>query len=1218
MGVREYRQNKKNGGEAAKQEKIVGAPLEKKVRGRPRKAEKGPEVAGNGHGDTLSNNLGESTDKFPAKGAPGRPRKKRSKEELDQLAKEEENKVKRAAERELVLVKKKEEEKFKERASTLHKLSEEQWQFAHLELEGIPENLVNPFDEASRLYNNPAEQLLSVMMNPDYFGWGVSKLFNTGISPNGLELLPIQCVVLRELWRRSFPILVASRGFSKTFLLAVYCLLRALLIQGRKIILTGSSFRQSKMVLAYAESIWYNSPILRDICAANKYKSQGPHHDVDVWWIQLGESRVSAIPIGDGCISFGTKTLRQDGFSAIEQDNIKYPVYGNGIFRNVDYHINNGVQPTKKVITKKGYSYEGTYNHAMKVVRNGEIQWVRSDEMVIGDRILIDRSYRWHNGQTDILEDDAYAVGLIIGDGAYFSDDVLSFATNDSELANSISDFVDKCPDSKVRLRWNGEKDKSHYKAGSPILIRWLRGEFGLKKVKGVDKDIPDVFLRSSRNVMTSLIQGLMDSDGSIFYTEKDKKYLRIVFSNTSLNIIDKLQFILLHYGIISQKVSYKPKNNNWNIKYDLVMNGINAFKFAKEIGFRLKRKMDKANLLLGNDYKNIDTDDIPYIKDIMVDIASKNRMKKYTVKYKEISSSRIYKRKTIGLSCVNKFLEAYGNIDDSRLDKIRILANPDIFYDEIVSIEDGEAETFDIYVPDGNEYCANGFFSHNSKIRGMRAHDVISDETASINPEIFEMVVAGFGVVNLDPITQVKHLQRLKYIEKYNLSSHKIERDEGSIVMPNQIILSGTASYTFNHFYRYWKDYRNIITSGGDPQKRAQLGIDETIDYKKYSIFRIPVSLLPEGFMDPAQLARSKQAQSVGIYGNEFGAVFSSDSTGFFKRSIIERSMPTPTNPVVLPTGTEINAFPALLKGDPNKNYIMAIDTASQRDNFAIVILELYADHARIVHCWTSNAQRQLELRQSGLSSEKDFYAYCTQKIRELLKLFNIVHIAMDAQGGGYTIINSLHSGEPPIWELSQDSPLWDGKERPTDDEKGLHIVELVQFTQQEYTGKANHGLKDDLERRVILFPYVDDISYILAGKSDIDHTRTSDTLEELLWEMDQLKDELTIIQVSTTPSGREHWGAPRIKENVDRPGELHDDRYSALLMANYAARRLREIPEQSTEYVLGGFTGTNTHIFPAYAALKDQPLYVGPSWFTNKIGDFYGTGVNGTEGPR
>ncbi|WP_323152065.1 hypothetical protein, partial [Pseudomonas glycinae] len=59
-----------------------------------------------------------------------------------------------------------------------------------------------------------------------------------------------------------------------------------------------------------------------------------------------------------------------------------------------------------------------------------------------------------------------------------------------------------------------------------------------------------------------------------------------------------------------------------------------------------------------------------------------------------------------------------------------------------------------------------------------------------------------------------------------------------------------------------------------------------------------------------------------------EWGAVFVTDSNGFFKRSLIESCVTNEHNEVVLPSGPVV--FDAMIKGSPTSRYIMAIDPAS------------------------------------------------------------------------------------------------------------------------------------------------------------------------------------------------------------------------------------------------------------------------------------------------
>ena len=107
-----------------------------------------------------------------------------------------------------------------------------------------------------------------------------------------------------------------------------------------------------------------------------------------------------------------------------------------------------------------------------------------------------------------------------------------------------------------------------------------------------------------------------------------------------------------------------------------------------------------------------------------------------------------------------------------------------------------------------------------------------------------------------------------------------------------NQAIISGTADYSFKHFAQYWRRYKKIVESQGDPQILEDIfggPVPENFNWKDYSVIRIPYEMIPKGFMDDKQVARAKATIHSGIYQMEYAACFTSDSEGFFKRSLIE-----------------------------------------------------------------------------------------------------------------------------------------------------------------------------------------------------------------------------------------------------------------------------------------------------------------------------------------
>ena len=486
-------------------------------------------------------------------------------------------------------------------------------------------------------------------------------------------------------------------------------------------------------------------------------------------------------------------------------------------------------------------------------------------------------------------------------------------------------------------------------------------------------------------------------------------------------------------------------------------------------------------------------------------------------------------------------------------------------------------------------------------KIRGQRANDIIADEFASIPREIFENVVAGFAAVSSNPVENVKRVAAEKKAKELGII---LDSDVKEVKKDNQIVLSGTAYYDFNHFATYWKKWKSIIKSNGDISKlREVFGEDppENFDWTQYSIIRIPYELLPKGFMDADQVARSKATVHTGIYQMEYGACFTRDSQGFFKRSLIESCVVNNENEIK-DSKNELIQFEAVLKGNKDRKYIFGVDPASEVDNFSIVVLEAHPDHRRIVHCWTTNRSEHKEKVKKGYSSESDFYAYCARKIRDLMKIFPCIHIAMDAQGGGVDVMESLHDkdkiqeGEIAIWPTIDEN-----KEKDTDGERGLHILEMCQFAKYDWLAEGNHGMRKDFEDKVLLFPFFDPLSLTLSEHEDAMKNRMFDTLEECVLDIEELKDELSMIQMTQTNSGRDRWDTPEVVVGTGRKSKMRKDRYSSLLMANMAARVLQRTPEQAEYQFYGGFA-TGGH-----KPKTDDKLYTGPSWFSDQMKDVY-----------
>jgi hypothetical protein len=202
---------------------------------------------------------------------------------------------------------------------------------------------------------NPDLHLLRLLRDPKYFGSTCKLLFD-------IELHPIQIAILQEFWVRPFPMFIASRGFGKSFLMALYCVLKCMLVPGTKIVVVGAAFRQSKIIFEYMETLWRNSSILRSIFTGN---NDGPRRDVDRCTIRLGESWTIAVPMGDGSKIRGLRAhiIIADEFASISPDIYETVVSG---FAAVSA---NPIQNVKEEAKKKALSEAGLWNDELEAVQ---------------------------------------------------------------------------------------------------------------------------------------------------------------------------------------------------------------------------------------------------------------------------------------------------------------------------------------------------------------------------------------------------------------------------------------------------------------------------------------------------------------------------------------------------------------------------------------------------------------------------------------------------------------------------------------------------------------------------------------------------------------------------------------------------------------------------------------------------------------------------------
>jgi len=189
-----------------------------------------------------------------------------------------------------------------------------------------------------------------------------------------------------------------------------------------------------------------------------------------------------------------------------------------------------------------------------------------------------------HNGiecSETKLEVDPYLLGYWLGDGSKESG---NFTVGDEDLAEFLSNLPDTFEYTVTRhVRKTGTNNTVVIKKTGRIPWRKQLDRLNLLS----NKHIPNEYLRTSVKQRLELLQGLMDSDGTI-----SKKGTDLSFCNKNKTIIDGVAELLASLGLkYSLRTVYKSSQNGTEGKYYQLQ--FVAFKDTHPV-FKLQRKLNR------------------------------------------------------------------------------------------------------------------------------------------------------------------------------------------------------------------------------------------------------------------------------------------------------------------------------------------------------------------------------------------------------------------------------------------------------------------------------------------------------------------------------------------------------------------------------------------------------------------------------------------------
>ena len=374
-----------------------------------------------------------------------------------------------------------------------------------------------------------------------------------------------------------------------------------------------------------------------------------------------------------------------------------------------------GKRPVFDMYLKSGRSLRATGKHR---VLTGD-GWKRLADLKLGSRVALSRylpeaadSVSWPNEQVALL-------GQLIGDGSYLKGQPLRYST-DSDLNSAVVRKGAESLGSSVK-RYRGRRNwhqllisdnGNRWQAAG--VGKWLKA-LGIFNQRSHEKRIPGAAFQLGNQQIALLLRHLWAADGCIHTRQsKQRGSHSVYYSTTSKELALDVAALLLRFGVVarignSQKSGYRPS-------YQVQVSGAAQQRlFLERIG-AFGPKLEPAERLrdtLANVEANPNVDTLP---------SSSFRRVKTAMKEEGISQRRMaaLRGTAYGGSAHFGFAPSRATLSDyaERLgdDVLRLSADSDLFWDEVVAVEPAGTEmVYDLTVPGPASWLADGIVSHNS-----------------------------------------------------------------------------------------------------------------------------------------------------------------------------------------------------------------------------------------------------------------------------------------------------------------------------------------------------------------------------------------------------------------------------------------------------------------------------------------------------------------------
>lgn len=411
------------------------------------------------------------------------------------------------------------------------------------------------------------------------------------------------------------------------------------------------------------------------------------------------------------------------------------------------YFYRGGHREIRRVKTHCGYEIAGTPNHRVRVMtEEGVIDWRRLDEIRERDQIAVHRGTDlWASEQvstTDVVErllhpgrknvqfpahvDEKWGLllGMLVGDGHWKPQNGICMTVEHDEMWELAEGLFEELLGPSTRTMDKRTENTGALRFHS-VAAREFLHELGWDwDCDRYSKHVPWSIMKSPVPVVQAFLRGLFETDGDV-----ESVGNTVSFSTASERLAREVQVLLLNLGIVSRR---KAK---WNKKHRrdyhvLTIRGLRSrTMFAERVGFMTRKKMAPLVAKIRSvSRERGDTEGVPHQRSWC-----RRLLDSVPTEHKSMgngwqrSKLRDKLGNTIKLSAPDEM--TYPRWREARpvalgqgasrdfIEHFDEIFSADYFYDPVEFVVEDHDEVYDLNVPEGESFVANGLTNHNTTI---------------------------------------------------------------------------------------------------------------------------------------------------------------------------------------------------------------------------------------------------------------------------------------------------------------------------------------------------------------------------------------------------------------------------------------------------------------------------------------------------------------------